>query len=575
MTLRSYVCVSLLLCLPFIGKAQSPFYHYFQDTLYPGYRISGSFDSTDVRMGAYQTTLPGAWRIAWQAFDLSLIDELSPTIVLPRRFSAIPHVGLQYSFGSNVSQRSGISYTQALSPRQFIQVDYVRNNTNGVLRNSTYENNRFQLEHLYRGKRYASEISMYFNGMNKGLNGGLSGDTLSTDFGLQFSDVEKNDAQLIRRHFKADWAHYLSFTQDSLLKTGLFAAPCFRIENRLYTETGDIAAIYGTANIDPDRTRDFWEQSEIGGKAGYFFHHRAFALNAGIFTKYRDFDNLTHKSDTLEAGISGNLILRPGGGFSLSASAALTFAGAAGEKELRIRMAYRYRKLTAAFNAGIEQRYPFVYQRAYFANALDYSWTTRQLRTETSAKLQIRSGYQWVPLTFTASVSNVQNNPFFLVNEWRQDTLTNLTFLRAELKGSIRYSHFFFYPEVRLQQRTLDYFPSLQAMARTGFDGLLFKAKKLRAAIGVEAGYTSSFSLLDYVPMMDTYILPSGGTTTAKYQAMARLHVFTELELGFFRWFIRVENIEQAFLSSVNSEAMGYPVVPLQLRMGLSWDLFN
>jgi hypothetical protein len=56
---------------------------------------------------------------------------------------------------------------------------------------------------------------------------------------------------------------------------------------------------------------------------------------------------------------------------------------------------------------------------------------------------------------------------------------------------------------------------------------------------------------------------------------MMRLHVFSQFELGFFRWYLRVENIEQTFLKTTNQEALGYPVLPLQIRIGMSWDLFN
>ncbi|MGH2257767.1 hypothetical protein ACQ1ZF_14845, partial [Enterococcus faecalis] len=64
----------------------------------------------------------------------------------------------------------------------------------------------------------------------------------------------------------------------------------------------------------------------------------------------------------------------------------------------------------------------------------------------------------------------------------------------------MKWRKLFFQPEIRLQQSTLNWTPDFQALARLGFDGFLFKAKKLRATIGVEAGYTGSYQLLGYVP---------------------------------------------------------------------------
>jgi hypothetical protein len=56
---------------------------------------------------------------------------------------------------------------------------------------------------------------------------------------------------------------------------------------------------------------------------------------------------------------------------------------------------------------------------------------------------------------------------------------------------------------------------------------------------------------------------------------MMKLHFYTQFDLGYFRWFIRVENIEQTFVKPTNFEGVGYPVTPLQLRFGVSWDFFN
>ena len=72
--------------------------------------------------------------------------------------------------------------------------------------------------------------------------------------------------------------------------------------------------------------------------------------------------------------------------------------------------------------------------------------------------------------------------------------------------------------------------------------------------------------------MMDAF---SPSNSVFKFNAMPKLNVFTQFDLGYFRWFVRFENIEQFWQKSVNFEALGYPVVPFQFRFGVSWDLFN
>lgn len=576
MFLRIVVTVIILINGVFTVHSQSPFFHYFQDTLKPGHRVSGTFDSIDVTISTVQTTLPTLHspnRTLFQPRDWYNTSSLPQKSL---RFSSIPHVGLYYSFGSNTSQQAGITYTQALSANQFAQMDYNRISSAGAIRNAAFENNRFQLNHLIRLRRYASQLRVAFDGTNKGLNGGFVGDTVEDPSQpIEFNAVNKPDASLRERRFEVDLWQFLSFTKDSLLKTGLYVRPRFRIQNRLFEESGDMATIYGVANIDPDRTRDHWERSEIGATAGYFFHTRTFAVNAGVFARYWDFDNLSRHSDTTETGLSADLSLQINNNIALRASGELTLTGATGENNLTAGLSYRNAVFSLSGSVMFQQKYPDNYQRFFYGNVLDYSWQNKQLTTTSGIQVNAASFWKYLPLKAAFDLVNVQHNPFFVGNQWRQDTLVSLSVMSFRVHADLKWRKLFFQPEIRLQQSTLNWIPDFQALARLGFDGFLFKAKKLRATIGVEAGYTGSYQLLGYVPVMDTYVLTDGSAQVSRFNEMPKLHVFTQYELGFFRWFIRVENIEQAFLKTVNMEAIGYPVVPLQLRIGMSWDLFN
>lgn len=573
--LRSILILMVLLATSFSGRAQMPFYHYFQDTIRPGYRISGSFDSIDTKLSLYQSTMPTFWRPALEPFDLSRTYVSDPVVLPVRRFSSIPHVGLRYSFGTNLSQQGGISYTQALTSNQFIQLDYTRTSSNGAIRNAAFERNWVGMTHLFRGKYYASDAELVFQGSTRGVNGGLIGDTLTDEtLPLEFQDVHKANATITQRHFHIDWKNFISFTGDSLIKTGVYIAPHYRIDNRRFQEDDTIGQIYGFFNYDTLQTNDYWERSEIGTTAGYFFHTPHFAINGGLKMAYWDFDNLIRKSDTTEVGIVSDLVIDLFDAVRLQAAGSYTFVGAAGEKKLSALLSYTHAFADLNVKFLFNQSFPTNYQRAYYGNVLDYSWQNKTLISTTKLDASVRFKRKWLPVTAGASFTNVLNNPFFTGTVWRQDTLTNLSFVQTFVRANLKWKKLFFQPAVRFQSSTFGGFvPATQLSARIGFDGYLFKAKKLRATFGIDAGYTSAFTLLDYVPVMDTYVLPD---TSRSYTAMPKLHAFTQFELGFFRWFIRVENIEQTFVARpVNQEALGYPVVPLQLRIGLSWDLFN
>ena len=121
-------------------RAQSLYFNYFTDTIRPGFRVSGVFDSMDVASARYQHNLPTFFQPAKQSFSfLNLHKDANPEV--KKRFSAIPHVGFRYSMGTNATQEGKIMYTQALNSFNFLQLDYQRNVSHGALRNGNFEYN--------------------------------------------------------------------------------------------------------------------------------------------------------------------------------------------------------------------------------------------------------------------------------------------------------------------------------------------------------------------------------------------------------------------------------------------------
>lgn len=556
------------------ASAQSPYFHYFQDSLLPGYRISGTFDSVDCKLGFYQTTSPNGWRPATMVYDPARLYRPQP-IRFNRRYSAIPHVGLLFSMGSNASQYAGLSYTQSLTANSFIQLDYRRTFSNGAMRNSGFETNILQVDHLVRRTRYASQLQLVFDGESRFLNGGLLNDSLDPFFELAFQQVEKDNAQTKAQRFDVDWQNYFSFTLDSLIKTGIFISPEYSIGNRRFTESGEkgyVANTYGVVNYDSTFTADAWERTSIGGTAGYFFHSQVFAVNGGLRTIYWDYDNQLVKNDTTEISLTGNLVLQPLKNLKIEADAALNLAGAIGEKGVNARLSYRLTDWRFSALARFDQSYPMNYQRRYYANTLNYYWIDKQLITTTLVEGSISQTKFRIPAELRAGFRNVLNQPFFVGDSWVQNINTSITVFHADLRTRLTWKRLFVEPSVRYQEANTPFLPNWQLNMRLGFDGYLFASKKLRAAIGVDGGYTSTYRLYDYEPRLNTMIIPG---TVAWYEAMPKLHAFTQFELGFMRWYIRFENLEQLFLHSDNHEVIGYPVLPMQFRFGLSWDLFN
>jgi hypothetical protein len=569
-----------------ITKAQSPYYHYFTDSIQPGYRISGAFDSTDLNVAPYQHTLPLSFSPTVGLFDYSTMNQTRHP-QFRKRFSAIPHVGLIYAMGSNATQIGRISYTQTLDTGVYVQLDYQRSTSNGAMRNSNFEENTLEIYLAIVRTRLAATLHIYYNGGSRAFNGGLVGDSLSNAaFDLIFQEVNKGNnfsnatfnANLggatfdTYRQFQVNSENYWSFIKKTTIKTGLFIHPTLDISNRKYVENADIAAIYQQVNYDSTKTRDFYQLSQARLFGGYFIHSKHIAFNAGLQGNYWDYDNLGHSHDTLELSIKSDLLFNLNSGWKWSSAGQLNIAGALGAFQFNSQIKKEFRQVGWNIFGAINRSYPLQNQRYYYGNAVAYAWDVKQLSTISVVGAELHSKFRFGQVRLQSSFSNYANLPVWIENKWRQDTLNALSIGAVSLQTAFRMASFFIQPTVIYQVSNLNVIPPFTAFARLGYNGTIFKAKKLKTCLGLEMGYISSYRLMDFVPQLATY---SFSSSQQRFVAMPKLHAFSTFDLGYFRWFIRAENLEQLALKKVNMEALGYAVVPFQLRFGVSWDLFN
>ncbi|MDR0801995.1 putative porin [Fluviicola sp.] len=550
--------------------AQSPFGHYFQDTLKPGYRISGKLDSVDVNLAAYQHTLPGFFNPFLFSFSYS---DLNTTWHKPqqRRYSAIPHIAFEYSMGSKLAQFGKITYTQAIDSNTFIQFDYIRNTTNGNLRNSNFERNSVQLSLMHRSRYYGTILDVSFYGNNNQLNDGLTGDSVREGFPLNFQEVVKSNAGNKTKEFHADWKNYISFTKDSLHKAGVMLQSRLDIKNQRYFERDTLKQIYGFYNYDSTYSYDYWELASLRLNGGMFYKNQDFNFEAGLGTRYWDYDNMVLHQDTTEAyGYAAlDMILK---GFSLKAAANYTFVGANGEMSVVADLGKRFRSNLFTAHASFSRQYPENYQRNYYANTLNYSWINRQLSTKTLGNVHWSSKNRVIPFFAEAFIESNTNMPVFIQNRWRQDTLMHLSVAGIQVGFEYSYRKLLIQSRVSYRESSGNLLPNWLLSGRIAYNGGLFKAQKLKTVTGIEIGYISSYRLMDFAPMINTYVFSNSGRA---FREMMKLHFYSQFDLGYFRWFIRIENIEQTFVKPTNFEGLGYPVTPLQFRFGVSWDFFN
>lgn len=544
---------------------QTPFYHSFSDTLLPSYRITHSIDSVDIYLADYQNTLPKNQYYRDIFFDLELPKNKSLL------FSSIPHVGFHYSLGSKLSQTAGINYRQLIDTGVYVQFIYSRKSSNGFLRSSSFEQNNLDAQFIIQKKRYVNWTKFFFIGNNNELNWGLLGDTLTDSLlTFEFQSVERNSSKSVARYFKASSENYFSFTQNER-KVGVYYIPELEITNKRFLENPIDDLNYTQINFDSTITNDYWEKSSLINKAGLFFEGKRLFTRLGANLTYWDYDNLTSHLDTTEFGVQFNGEYRFNNSV-IRTNLESTLIGAKGEKNFQVSYLQAIQKFNINVKAFYSEKYPLLNQRQYIGNGLNYSWTNKELIQKIGIDLLLNSTKTKIPFSILVSHKQINNQPFFLENKFRQDTLESISQTKIVLRSEFSYKKLFFQPLLSYSNFSSVFVSSYSAFARFGFKGTLLKSKKLKTVIGLELGYQSDQELVDYSGFVDEYFPVQ---TTERMNATARIHVFNSYDLGFLRWNIRFENIEQLLYKNQNFSALGYPIAPFQFRFGVSWDLFN
>lgn len=552
-------------------QAQTVFHHYFQDTIKPKYRISGPLDSVDVILGNYQTTLNGGYRALSTTFKFSDLTQPAARTIL-QRYSSIPHVAFGYSMGSKLDQIGRITYTQVIDTNVSAQFDYLRRTNNGTLRNGAYETNQVDFALSRRGKWYGTALSTRFFGGYFNVNGGLLGGSLTNDFGLDFQLVKKENAKRTFRNFNVRWENYFSFIHRDTVersKAGLYLAAELDIQNNRYQESDTLFGIYSIINYDSSNTNDYWEKRTIGFPVGVFYDGKQLSVKAGVNYRYWDYDNRDLHADTNECNafvaVMGDFY-----GWRFSLDASMNFLGAVGEKHARFSLNKTFGSLLLGAQGNYQEMFPMLYQRHFFGNHANYSWTNKVLTRKTTGKFFLRFENRFVPVQLTTFYTRIDNAPIFKGNVWVSDT--NYQVVGVKLNFEYRYKKLLLQAHGLMQQSSNNFLPKTILSARIAYNGGLFKAKKLKTVTGIEIGQYGMYDVLAYQPYMNSY---QYSPVQKRFVNMPKLSFYTQYDLGYFRWFIRLENIEQAIIHSKNQEALGFPVVPMQVRFGVSWDFFN
>lgn len=554
------------------------------DTIRYAFRTGGKLDSVDYSIGRTSGTQPGGSIDFQENFPTSkfllsyrggcriLFDDKVRTL----KFSALPHLGFSYTFGTQGTQVATMNYQQIFAKRVLVNLDFKNDRGNGFLRNSEHRLNEIDLSIAKKGKKWSFDLEFQDYLLENGLNDGITADSDPESFPLQFLAVSKANASSKIRSSKMELTNYLDFISDTIRSLGILTHHHLLIQGRQYTEEDTIFGLYPMVNFDPFSTSDAFQLSKTMHGVGGFVRNKRLYADARINGVYWKYFNRGKDHDTLEANVQFNLQSKIGE-WHVKNSTYLNLVGAGGEWSTQFALTRRFKKIRWNSSLEVEELWPHQFQRFYFANNYDYSLGQTiekqfKLHFENRFSLNLSS----IELEFNQSSSLLNDQYFyaFASGNWSNDLIPNIVLQEFGLRAHWNYKILTIQPEYRytyesgLNNNVPDHVVKLRTMVK----GSLFKSRKMVAYTGFDMIWFSKASTISFIPSLDTYLFNGAGT---EHNGMLNLHLFGGFQIDEFRFFVRFENLGYQWTSSSIELLDGYTIPSSQLRVGLTWDFFN
>lgn len=559
-------------------KAQSQKFA-FIDTIRPGYQTHGSSDSIDRCIGVILTTLPGGLGLSDGIYQLPFYANHSNGLLSQHsiawkqmRMAGVPHIGLIYSFGNRGTQYAGLEYQQAFGKKYLLNLDYTKLNSNAYLRNNAFGRDDLQLQFRRYAKVYSFHLKSAWLRDSSQQSGGVRIDSLVGLFGPQLLPVVKENAAFRQSILHVAWDNYMNVSGDSSLRYGFYSTHNLHVRNRRYYESDTLAGIYDSVYIDAQSTRDQFQWSALTNGAGVFFENNSQVLKLCADHVFWRIQNLGQRKDTSELNLNVKYqwSMR---NFQLSNSTTYNLVGAANELREKASLALSMRSFDVKAQLSYENALPDYYIRQAFGN--NYNWKnpwSKQQKMFALAKVTWSPSTSW-NLYVSACALRLKNNFFFQNEQWVQLT-DNIQMTQVKMGGFVKWKGLSLQPEYTLSTTSgsLQLMPKHMANARLMLKGGLFKAKRLKAYVGVDAQWVSSANRLSFMPYINAldWFSPTGTIT-----GFTDLHAFLGFQIDVFRFFVRMEHIGYYWNDAQIQAVKGYPFAAPNLRFGVTWDFFN
>jgi hypothetical protein len=552
------------------------------DTIKIDFRTGGKLDSLDLLFRSIQTAPISSADLHGGIVPVDFLYSQSNGlfVVAPNassnemRYSGLPHIGFAYGFGAAGIQTAKMQYEQVFAKKILVNLDFLNDRANGLLRNSSHKSSDVRLSMINRSDFYTFRLTAEDLTLERGLNGGIGAQSNVVDFPLIFQPVRKMNAAENMRVSQVKLENFFDFRRkDSLVSVGFTSEHALNVRRRVFTEVDVLTDQYSVIYIDSFSTRDSYQWSSTSHDAGLFYKAGGLFASASATGRYWKYFNMGNEMDTLELGLREKLQLTRGR-ISIAQEGKLNIVGAGREWETNVLVKYRSGRLAWNGVLNLESKWPDVFLRSYSANNFQYQLAeyARQFRANFANDVKLEIGK--APLLLKQESVFLKDNYFWNGSSWQNDLYPQLSFHALTVGSEFSYKILNIHPQYTfsISDAPVKLRPDHVFRSRLFMKGGLFKGKKPLAYIGADVIWQSEYGLLDLVPAMGAYVLSSSLPLQGAY---LNLHAFAGFQIDEFRFYLRFENIGYFWNDRQIQVVNGYTLPSGVLRLGLTWDFFN
>jgi len=555
------------------------------DTLKAPYKIDGSIDSIDFPSQVLRATFPSSSLLENNRFIAPfLITQIggaqlnSPNFFQETpKFSAIPHIGAAYSFGSQTAQYLRFDYDQVFKGNLCVNFQIKLLSTAGFIRNSAWKNTSISTAILRNSKRYSFLLNAKYFNESRGFCKGVIFDSLANSYPLPLIPVQSESANGSFTQRSINLSHRLDFTYlDTTLFAGLIVQNAFATMDKYFREKGNLSALYNIIQFDSLETNDHYAQIDLQNNAGFGIKNSLFTIEALITSRYWKYSIHNLQRDTTEFGLK---VFGKYGNKSKFVSNSFQYNLIGGFKAWDNLTVLRWikGKHDLGISSLLQNSAPLLNQRFcstnnYLFQLSDFN-LQRRLDLRLSYKLALGSQQIAVHYIFQKATNLLVFNGATWLNS---SALSAVQLQQISLKSNVNLGHFKINPSYTYTAMDANYrfYPAHLFQTRCWVKGGVFKAKKLKMIGAIDLMASSKFkapTLNAALGILDFSQLPS-----ATWQApLINGGLMLGIEIETFRFFINMDNLAYFWSDKSSVLVQSYTLPTWQLKVGLIWDFWD